>query len=243
MNANISIVTIVRNDLAGVKKTIKSVLNQTSTPFEFILINGDSVDGTTEYLESNKNFFSHLISEKDDGIYDAMNKGIKNSRGEWLIFMNSGDEFYCPSTLERLKREIEANQSFDILYSNTEVAWKDCPRIAYADHKNRKFIHQSICYKKKLHQIYGEYLCIPGFSIADYLFFSLLSQKNNWKKVDFIISRCDPYGLSSKERNYRLVMQVNIMFGFEKTWLCIVKIVLHPIYYALKRGFLSRYIE
>lgn len=96
----ISIITINYNNLGGLMTTLTSVKNQTWQAFEYIVIDGGSKDGSKEYLESQMNFLDFWISEKDSGIYNAMNKGIKEAKGEYLLFLNSGDHFFNEKVLE-----------------------------------------------------------------------------------------------------------------------------------------------
>jgi len=98
----VSVVTVVYNDISSIEKTLNSVINQGYTNFEYIVIDGASCDGTFELLSEYKSSITTLISEDDNGIYDAMNKGIGLCQGEWIIFMNSGDSFYSDSVLESL---------------------------------------------------------------------------------------------------------------------------------------------
>lgn len=90
----ISVITINYNNLGGLKKTVASVISQTYNNIEYIVVDGGSSDGSAEYLLSMQKHFSYAVSEKDNGIYNAMNKGIAHSSGDYLIFMNSGDEFF-----------------------------------------------------------------------------------------------------------------------------------------------------
>jgi glycosyltransferase involved in cell wall biosynthesis len=89
----ISIITVVYNGEEFLEKTIKSVLSQSYENIEYIIIDGGSTDGTVEIIEKYKENIDYWISEKDDGIYDAMNKGIEVSNGKGVLFLNAGDYF------------------------------------------------------------------------------------------------------------------------------------------------------
>ena len=95
----ISIITVVYNDVNHIEDTIKSTLSQTWNNLEYIIVDGNSDDGTVEII---KKYEKHLIwlSEKDNGIYDAMMKGARLASGEWLIYRNSGDFFFSNSAIE-----------------------------------------------------------------------------------------------------------------------------------------------
>lgn len=99
-----SIITINYNNKDGLKKTIESVINQTFHDFEYIVIDGDSTDGSKEILKEYNTHITYWVSEKDNGIYNAMNKGIKMAHGEYLNFMNSGDTFHSASALEAIAK-------------------------------------------------------------------------------------------------------------------------------------------
>ncbi|MGO4770952.1 glycosyltransferase family 2 protein [Flavobacterium sp. W22_SRS_FK3] len=87
----LSIITINYNDIQGLQKTVESVVSQSSNDFEFLVIDGGSTDGSSEYLGVQNKKLDYWISEKDRGIYHAMNKGIRASSGEYILFLNSGD--------------------------------------------------------------------------------------------------------------------------------------------------------
>lgn len=84
-NFLISIITINLNNLDGLKRTYYSIINQASYDIEFIVIDGNSIDGSVDFLRSNCNLINHLVIEKDEGIYYAMNKGALLSSGEYLF--------------------------------------------------------------------------------------------------------------------------------------------------------------
>lgn len=89
----VSIVTVVYNDVRHIENTILSVLNQTYKFIEYIIIDGGSTDGTVEIIKRYKAELAYWISEPDNGLYDAMNKGTRVATGEWILFRNSGDYF------------------------------------------------------------------------------------------------------------------------------------------------------
>lgn len=99
MTNKVSIVTVSFNCISSIEDTILSVVCQNYEYKEFIIIDGGSTDGTLDIIKKYKEKIDYWISEKDAGIYDAMNKGINVSNGEWIIFMNSGDLFYNSNVL------------------------------------------------------------------------------------------------------------------------------------------------
>lgn len=114
----VSIITVVYNDVRGIEHTIRSVMKQTYADFEYIIVDGLSTDGTLQVIDRYREEVSFLISEKDDGIYDAMNKGLSRATGDYLLFLNSGDELYEDMTLEKV---FSSAENADIYYGDTKL--------------------------------------------------------------------------------------------------------------------------
>lgn len=99
---SLSIITINLNNASGLRKTIESVVSQTSTDFEYIIIDGGSTDGSIDIIEEFENKISYWISESDSGIYHAMNKGIQAAKGDYCQFLNSGDWLNAPGVILKM---------------------------------------------------------------------------------------------------------------------------------------------
>ena len=104
-----SIITVNYNDAQGLKDTINSVISQTCHDYEFIIIDGGSTDNSKSIIEENQSQIDFWVSEHDNGIFNAMNKGIIASKGDYLIFMNSGDCFYNEKVLEDSLQYLESD--------------------------------------------------------------------------------------------------------------------------------------
>jgi glycosyltransferase involved in cell wall biosynthesis len=117
-NPKLSVITIVFNNVRDIKRTMLSVLGQTYSNIEYIIIDGQSTDGTLQLIHKYQDRISKLISEKDKGIYDAMNKGLSVATGDYVVFMNSGDEFYAPDTVANV---FASANNADIYYGETEM--------------------------------------------------------------------------------------------------------------------------
>ncbi|MDO4931323.1 MAG: glycosyltransferase family 2 protein [Prevotellaceae bacterium] len=113
----ISIITICKNDLEGLRKTSESVNKQSLQDYEWIVIDGGSNDGTAEFLRNSSNNIAFWCSEPDKGIYNAMNKGIAKAHGEYLLFLNSGDALHSVNTLQQA---VDFGLNTDIIYGD---AW------------------------------------------------------------------------------------------------------------------------
>ncbi|MEY8330534.1 glycosyltransferase family 2 protein [Lachnospiraceae bacterium 48-33] len=121
----ISIITVCLNSENTIERTFKSVLSQTYSEFEYIIVDGKSKDNTIKIIEEyylkfkNKNISFKWVSEKDKGLYDAMNKGAKMALGEYLIYMNADDEFADRNCLETAVRYMDSK--IDVLYGNANI--------------------------------------------------------------------------------------------------------------------------
>lgn len=114
----VSIITVSFNAVDTIEKTIKSVLSQSYSNIEYIIIDGCSTDGTIDVIRKYKSRIDYWISESDNGIYDAMNKGIKLAHGEWINFMNCGDIFYSKDVLSSLFEHNNVNE-VGVIYGKT----------------------------------------------------------------------------------------------------------------------------
>jgi glycosyltransferase involved in cell wall biosynthesis len=114
----VSIITVNLNDRVGLERTCASVFKQSFTDYEHIIIDGASVDGSLDYIETHSDKFSYWISEPDSGVYCAMNKGIRQAKGKYLLFLNSGDVFFCNNSLQNVSKDL---YSVDFIYSNINV--------------------------------------------------------------------------------------------------------------------------
>ena len=204
----ISIITVCYNAEYEIERTILSVVNQTYVNKEYIVIDGCSKDGTIRIIDKYSNVIQTLVSEPDKGIYDAMNKGINMATGEWLIFMNAGDEFASPSVLERIfSNSVRPDTRF--IYSDVLMKNGNHYDICPMDFKSGALNHQCVIYKKNLHDEIGSYIVTPRLIISDYLFFIQVPE-SSVQKTSVIIAKYDGGGASSTfpARTYALCADV-----------------------------------
>ncbi len=142
----LSIITIAKNNLEGLKRTTESVLAQSWTAFEWIVIDGASTDGTVEYLQSLERQPDEWISEPDQGVYDAMNKGIMRAKGEYLLFLNSGDSLYASDTLSQCFLNFPAA---DIVYGDAVFIYpSQKKKMIYPEQLNLYYFRKkSLCHQ------------------------------------------------------------------------------------------------
>ena len=138
----VTVVTAVLNDAGHIEQTILSVISQTDIEIEYIIVDGGSKDGTLELIGKYKDKISLLISEPDRGVYDAMNKGIKYSTGDFVYFINSGDILLNPSILSKIKLE-ELKERNAIIYGNVVVAYGNIEALE----KPRPFFNSKMKFK------------------------------------------------------------------------------------------------
>lgn len=205
----LSIITINFNDKTGLEKTINSIINQTWANFEFIVIDGASTDGSKEILEKYQNQISYWISEPDKGVYNAMNKGIRIAKGEYLIFMNSGDSFVHPTILEKISTQLEA--SADIIYgdaifiaNNIETIINFPKKLTFSFFYENSLCHQSTFLHKRLFldNQYNEHFKIVSdweFNIKNICLYG-----KSYKHIDEVICYYDLNGISSTQKTLDL---------------------------------------
>ena len=118
----ISIITVVYNGEHVIEPTIKSVINQSMKDFEYLIIDGASSDNTLIKVNAYKNQISAIYSEKDSGVYDAMNKGLNLAKGKYILFLNAGDELAAPDTLDAIFTNCNGA---DLIYGETLIMTTD----------------------------------------------------------------------------------------------------------------------
>jgi len=236
----ISVVTVVFNGELYLEETILSVLNQTYDNVEYIIIDGGSTDGTVDIIKKYEDAIDYWVSESDICVYDAMNKGITLSSGEWLNYMNGGDSFAQDTVLADLSKDIIAHPHVSIFYSDTIRVNRKKRRVGENDHRKLHLNHQSMIYKKELHKKYGIYVVGENITISDYIFFSSI-QNEVFKKVATIIAIYDTTGMSADGNTYYKKACVDYIFG-RTSWLkIVVGFITYRPYRKIKELFVHSY--
>ena len=205
-----SIITVNYNDAQGLKGTIKSVICQTFQDYEFIIIDGGSTDNSKSIIEEYQNQIDYWISEPDEGIFNAMNKGILASKGDYLIFMNSGDCFYNEKVLENSLHYLKSDfvigsikRKEDDTTMNYELS-----DISMMTFYKGAIPHQATFHKRSLflNSLYDETLKIS----SDWKFFfqKIIFENASYNIMPVVVCSFDTTGISStntewaaKERN------------------------------------------
>jgi len=144
-----SIVTVARNATETIDKVIRSVAEQDLRDFEWIVIDGASTDGTVEKLTAHRDAMTFFVSEPDGGIYDAMNKGIAASRGEWVFFLNADDRFTDAKVLSDVATSLSSVRDDvgvvfgNVIYTNGRRTWKR----SFHWVSRRTLLHGDLCHQ------------------------------------------------------------------------------------------------
>jgi glycosyltransferase involved in cell wall biosynthesis len=182
----VSIITVVLNGGKVLEETIRSVISQTYTGIEFIVIDGGSGDDTIEIIKKYEKHITYWVSEKDNGIYDAMNKGIRLAQGDILYFLNCGDSIYDIDVVKDIVLEFHKDSSAGLIYGKAEM-YSDDPKVRHISGKiiNRSRLwmgmpicHQAAFFKKELFDILGEYNSVFHIA-ADYEFIVRFMKKSD----------------------------------------------------------------
>jgi len=201
----ISIVTVVYNCEDTIADTIKSVVSQTAiNKIEYIIIDGSSTDNTLSEIYKFKDQIDFIVSEKDTGIYNAMNKSLKYVTGEWVLFLNAGDVFENAETIENVLSHESKFAGNDIIGFSTLFKHRDKLKTEKVKELSQRWIcvpacHQSMLIRSSVHKLnhYNE-----NFKIcADhYLFNKLINNGHLFLGINSILSIFAFDGVSAKNR-------------------------------------------
>lgn len=195
----VSIVTVVRNRVNDIEKTINAVLAQSYKNIEYIIIDGNSDDGTQNIIKKYEDKISFWISESDTGIYNAMNKGIDKATGKYIQFMNAGDYFLDNDILEKVFSE---NRSEDILYGDYYLSVDKKQTRTYPDRLTMFYFyisslgHQASFIKKSL---FDQYKYNENYKIVsdwEFFFRKIIFENCTTKHIGFPICFFDLTGIS-----------------------------------------------
>lgn len=236
MKVLISVITVVFNDVNSIESTILSIINQSLFDnTELIIIDGGSTDGTVEIIKKYDKYISKWVSQKDNGVYHAMNKGIEMASGIWVNFMNSGDSFHNNYVLEKIG-DCDLLK-YDILYGSTNCFKRDLNYfsipLALKEINNKMvFCHQSSFVKR---DVLNKYKFDLNYKIAsDYnLFYKLFDEGFQFYELNYCLSNYNiELGISTT--NYFLLEKERLLINGKWFSLAIrVKVYLNNIKFNL----------
>ena len=214
MRPLLSIITVTYNNRTGLEKTIVSVVNQSWRDFEFIIVDGGSTDGSSELIEQYKSSISKVISEKDKGIYDAQNKGIASSKGQYLLFLNAGDTFHNATVVFNFVNFI-GNQENRVVYGNSKLLMKEAvSQVQEPPAQLDKLFffkytlnHQACFIARSLFDELGNYnIAYKICADFDFLLKVFCLKPDSYLYFNMVICDYDYSGLSSLNENYDRVL-------------------------------------
>ncbi|WP_346862596.1 glycosyltransferase family 2 protein [uncultured Draconibacterium sp.] len=248
-NILISIITVVYNGEKHLEQTIQSVLNQTYPSVEYILIDGGSKDGTLDIIKKYDDKIAYWISEKDNGIYDAMNKGILAATGEWINFMNAGDTFANEDTIEKVFSKSKYDDT-DIIFGNSIIKFLnndvlrvttsgEIEQLAYAPiyRHGASFVRSSV-HKSNLFDLSQKKF---GYALDFYCINTLYFKNYQFQKIeeDILVYLND--GVSNhplKNNYYNFIISIENKFTFKAVAIFIKRILVWSIL-SIKRSLIK----
>lgn len=245
-NPKVSVITVVYNDCKNIKSTIDNVTKQTYNNIEYIVIDGNSTDGTKDIIKENEKHISKWISEPDKGLYDAMNKGVQLATGEWIIFRNCGDYFEHPTAIEEVFMQYQDNgEDFilcDIRYFKN-YGYKDFkPNILNRHYFEAMPVNHPSTFVRKVTQLKYPFR-LQYRNSADYCFFIEAFQNGaKYKYIPIILSLFDNNsGVSTNFYDKSIKENIDILSSFNAPHIIINK--LKKNYYKIKfKNILRKFI-
>lgn len=189
-----SIITINYNHKVGLQRTIESVISQKYTDFEYIIIDGGSSDGSIDIIKQYAFGITYWVSEKDNGVYHAMNKGVAKAKGDYLIFMNSGDCFHSPEALnavELYQEDIVCGQV------STFPSGHHKPTISLVDLMRISLPHQAMFIKRELlikHPYDEKYKILSDWKFC---LETIVIDNCSFRTIEIVIADYESGGISS----------------------------------------------
>lgn len=205
MNSKISVITVCWNCVNDIECTIKSVLEQTYSNIEYIIIDGASTDGTLEIIGKYKNDISKIISEPDKGIYNAMNKGVELATGQWCVFMNAGDKFASNTAINDMFAVNHPESKTKVYYGDTSYRYETRPKLSLKALtvyptilRCQPYCHQSAFFnmqEKHMPFFNEDYKIVSDYNTS--LWYYAKYGKNAFQHKDVLISEFTAYGGAS----------------------------------------------
>lgn len=219
----ISVITVVFNDVGHIESTMESVFAQTYPAIDYIVIDGGSTDGTDLAIARHSNRLGYYVSEKDNGMYDALNKGISVARGEWIIVLNSGDVFCSPTALAEVMAYCDWSDT-DIIYGNSVELDANSQRYLKAgDDPKHLAVHSIYRHGSSLvrTEVHREFLYdlskqpSIGYALDWDCIYRMYIAGRRFRKADVFIEAYQREGMSNHPlRNYLINYRVTREGGF-----------------------------
>ena len=210
----VTIITVCRNHAQELERTIRSVESQTWQEKEYLVIDGASTDDTLDVIKAHEASITRWVSEPDQGIYDAMNKGVRMAQGEWVIFMNAGDTFASDDTLQRVfGSPLDADVIYGDVIKGELVKKAEAPRNAH----RMFYCHQSAFVRTRClrefpfdirHRMSADFKQVKQLYLSGKTFLQL----------DFPVANFDTQGVSNRNRSAGLYDNIQVIRETDSLW-------------------------
>lgn len=235
----LSVVTVVFNGRGEIAKTMDSVLDQDYPNIEYVVIDGASTDGTKDIIQQYEGKIGKFVCEHDYGVYDAMNKAIRIATGEFILFMNCGDEFASTDAVSSAMRFVQP-EGDQILFGRwlrraADNSLKCCRPVI----ERGLFNHQAVIYSRHIHAWHGDYVNVKGLTTADYLFFATLFESTavTYRVIEIMIAIIDVNGVSAGPQTLSQKYAIDFICGRVSKLRMLMVLAAHPFYRLIKAMF------
>lgn len=244
----ISVITVVYNGQNLLEGTIKSVINQTYNNIEYLIIDGKSKDKTVDIIKQYESNIANWISESDNGLYDAMNKGLKMATGDFVLFMNAGDQFSNLTVLETVFSKYD--DQTDVLYGEVMMVDENRKAIGTRTEITTRKLPQKLTWKSmKLGMVVCHQAFIPRRELCPFYMDDNLSADIDWvieilkksrKNVncDIVVADFLVGGVSKQRHRQSLKDRYNVLqkhFGVIPNFLNHVLIIIRAVWFKISR--------
>jgi glycosyltransferase involved in cell wall biosynthesis len=245
MHPKLPVITVVYNNAKDIERTMLSVLQQTYSNIEYIIIDGASTDGTLAIIEKHQSQVAKILSEKDRGIYDAMNKGLALATGDYVLFMNSGDEIYATDTVENV---FASATNADIYYGETEMYDEQWHSLGQRRHQapetftwqdfkyGMSISHQAIYIKRSLCDAYN--LNYKYSADIDWII-KAAKKSSSFVNTHCYVAKYLVGGMSKQKHRESLIERFRILshyYGFFNNLINHLSIAFNLVIYYLRHG-------
>lgn len=244
---SVSIITVCFNAQDTIQQTIESVITQTYPQIQYVIIDGGSTDDTLSIINNYNDRIDLVVSEKDAGIYDAMNKGIRYISGDIVYFLNSGDRIFAPDTIEKIAKVFKDNPDVSLVHGDA-IGYGEKKLEEYMSMKRLNPIiyftqglcHQTLLARKQLFETVGNFdTHFSVFADRDWLFRCLFRHDQKIKYVDLPVCYYLSGGYSSRKDGmfFREKIRLLLKYCFHKR--VVVLLIKNPQELFLFLGLIS----
>jgi glycosyltransferase involved in cell wall biosynthesis len=212
----LSVITVNYNNAAGLQQTMASVLAQLPAAAEYLIVDGGSTDDSPALIRAQASRLAYWVSEKDLGVYDAMNKGCQKASGNYLMFLNSGDLLAQPNSLQACLDLLEAHPTTDVLYGDVATVingqpvdiWRFPAQLNLTFFRTQTINHQASLIKASLFKELGPYPAQYPLAADYWLYLACMLQDKTFTHFNAQLICYDKSGLSAADSYQHYVAEM-----------------------------------